>query len=237
MTEKTAAAKKPNPNTLPKNVTKFYVEKRRLAPIINSIAAMQQLDSSGKFARKLAQIMRVLRQHAEAVNDEVKALQEQHKAKFPDGHPQAGETKPVYKVDAAGNFVFKLDDAGNKTEEREVMPGEWTFADPVKYQEDYREMERELVEIECPAFCTTDPDGKAGDNYVPELDRWAKIKGTAIDGALDLEEGAATTQPPKGRPVYGIVIEGDVDRPALAIVKDEPPTDTTADSADDAGTP
>ncbi len=191
-----ATPAKANPATQPKDLTTFYVKKGRVSNLLGGIQAMQKRDDiTGKFARKLTQIARVLRTTVEALMEEEKALQELHKDKFPEGHPQAGEVKPVYAVDNDGKSIFKKDASNNDTEEREIVPGSFNFKDPVAYQKDRLEMLKEYVVIECPCFRVTDPDGK-DDKFVPELDRFGKVNGAAWDACADFEEGSpATTRP------------------------------------------
>lgn len=183
--------------TAPKDQATFYIKKGRLQVLLGGIQTMQKReDISGKFARKLTQIGRGLRESLEKVLEEEKALQELHKEKFPEGHPLAGQVKPVYAVDNDGKSVFKKDNAGNDTEEREIVPGQFNFADPVKYQQDRLEMLKEITVVSVPCFRVTDPEGK-DDKFVPELDRFGKVNGAAWDACADFEEGSPLMDPPK----------------------------------------
>lgn len=190
-----ASADKRNP-TDPKDLRRFYIKKGRLAVLLNGVQMMQKReDISGKFARKLTQVCRVLRMTVESVMEEEKALQELHKDKFPEGHAEAGKVKPVYATDNDGNPLFKMDASGNKTDEREIIPGQFSFADPVAYQTDRLEMLKEFVVVDIPCFRTT-PDNKEDDKFVPELDRFGKVSGVAFDACAEFEEGSPALEPP-----------------------------------------
>jgi hypothetical protein len=183
--------------TQPKDVRKFYIKTGRIQVDLAGVQSMQQRDDiSGKFARKCSQIARVLRQKLEELMEDEKALQEKHKRKFPEGHPRAGEVEPVYAIDEkTGDPVFKKDSAGNDTQEREIVQGAFSYVDPIKYQQERLEMLKEYVVVEVPCFLVVDPDNK-DDKFVPELDRFGKVKGTAWDACADFEDGAPTMTPP-----------------------------------------
>ena len=181
MTAKTTATP-----ALPADTTTFYLKKAYVRPIAQAINQLQaRTDLSGKFARKVGRVRRMIAKADDEIQEQRKDLSIAHAEKYPEGHAEAGQPTPVYQVGPQGEAIFKKDKAGNDTSERVTLPDQLNIADPVAFQTDYKAMLDELIVVTCPCF-TED-----------EFNFFKGISGHIVDPLMYLEEGCETTIEPK----------------------------------------
>lgn len=159
----------------------FFFPKGRVRVILIAIIGLQKRDDlSGKFAKKLGRMRRAFTEVDEALVAEQNETLERFTKKGDDDKPL-----PFYATTEDGNPIFKKDDKGNDTEERIPIPNRFQLTDAKAYQQELKEMARELVTVECSSFLALEG--------VPELDLFKAVNGEIIDALQDLEEGSEST--------------------------------------------
>lgn len=195
----------------PDETTTFYLPKSEVIACLQAVKIIQQHKITGKGARKLGRIRRVLHKANEELQEQFMDLAKAHAEKNPEGHEKAGEPTVVYEMKQdkeTGEMVpvYKKDQYGQDTAERSIIHGQYNLINVMDYQREQKEMLKEIMIIECPAFHV-----QQGEKDLPtELEKFSQVEGAAVDALMALEKGSYATKSPAGMQ-------------SLELVKDEEP--------------
>jgi hypothetical protein len=159
---------------------RFYLSKGRVQPILLALVELQQrTDLSGKFARKLSRIRRVLAPVDEGIVVEVQVIEGRFTRRDAEG-----KALPVFQKNAAGQVVFEKDGEGRDTDVPVVLANQFHITDLAAYNAEMLELHAERVTVDCESFAES------------EFDAFKAVRGVVIDALMDLGEDSEFTKIP-----------------------------------------